>query len=66
MRLALERETDEFVGAFVVDCFGEEEEAEDCADGGEAGLEPEDFAPAGVGYYYAAYHWTYDVASVNV
>jgi len=39
----------------VVDCFGEEDEAEEGGDGGEAGLEPEDVAPGAVGYDDAAY-----------
>ena len=33
----------------MVDCFGQQDEAEEACDGGEAGLEPEDVAPGAVG-----------------
>ena len=54
MRLAFQRETDELVGSLVVDCFGEEDEAEEGCDCGETGLEPEDVTPGTVGDDYAA------------
>lgn len=38
----------------LVDGLGEEEVGEDRADGGECGLQVEDYAPGGVGYDYAA------------
>jgi hypothetical protein len=55
---ALQGQADKLIGAFVVNRFWKQENAQDCADGGETCLEPEDVAPGAVGHYYAAYYWT--------
>jgi len=47
-------EADEFVGAFLVDGFGLQEEAEEGCGAGEGGLQPEDVAPGTECYDYAA------------
>jgi len=44
----------EFIGAFLVDRFGLQEEAEEGCGAGEGGLQPEDIAPGTECYYYAA------------
>jgi hypothetical protein len=50
-----QRETGEFVGFEVVDCFGKEEEGAYYGEGGKGCLQPEDYAPGGEGYDYASY-----------
>ncbi|KXT05468.1 hypothetical protein AC578_10975 [Pseudocercospora eumusae] len=48
----------EFVGAFAMDCFGEEGDDENAAQTCEGALEPEDVAPGDEGDDYAADEWT--------